>query len=371
MKKYIILIMTIAVFLLSGCMIETRDFFELDESQRQAIIDEIKEKIEKEAPMVIHPDLAEVENLIVHVVETNEKAIVGISNIVRNNLSYDVKSTGSGFIYDYEAKGDHYRYYVITNAHVVEDADRLEIVLYDGTTIQASTIFESRIYVLDVETDIAVISFEYDEPLKVVEFTDSDNIRKGQFAIAVGNPLGYDYFGSVTFGVVSGLAREVRHGYFQTPVIQHDAAISPGNSGGPLFDINGRVIGVNNMKVVRENVSGIGFAIPSNTARQIAKTLREEGEVLRAAIGIYYIPNKVVEGGGIEVEDIILGGAAQLAGIRKGDVIIRFDDKEIQTSKDLAEALAESKPGQTVTVVVRRGGQELSFNVTLQQKTYE
>lgn len=368
MKRYIILFLTLMLFVLGGCTIETKEFYQLDEEQRAQIIAELKEELAEQLRIEYQPSLTDVENMIISVVKHNQKAIVGISNIAKSYNQYVVSSTGSGFIYDYNP---HEKiYYVITNAHVVSGASKLEIVLYNGETVSAQPIFGTKLYVMDVETDIAVICFRYDGELKVVEFANSDNLVEGQFVIAIGNPLGYEFFGSVTFGVISGLSRNVQKDYFSTPVIQHDAAISPGNSGGPLFDINGRVVGVNNMKIVQQDVSNMGFAVPSNIALSIAEILREEGEVVRAALGIYYQANQQVEGGGVLVVELVPGGAAEQAGIQIGDIIIRFDEEPIKDWKDLVKALEGKKPDEMVTIVVRRGQKEITFNVKLQKKIY-
>lgn len=378
MKKLIVLF---AIILMSGCTIQTEQSYVIDDATKEELIEQLKEELAEDLRIEYQPSLTDVENLIMAVVQNNERAIIGVSNLSRTSTlppQYQLASTGSGFIYDYDDEG---YYYAITNAHVVEEADKISVVLYNEEQVDAVPIYGTQIYVADAESDIGVIKFKYDkEPLKVVEITDSEAVLKGQLAIAIGNPLGYDYFASVTMGVISGLARGVSIDYnndqvndWTAKLIQHDAAISPGNSGGPLFDINGRVIGVNNMKIVDSDVSNIGFAIPSNTALEIATILREKGRVQRAALGVIIDQLNLPEGvdRGVMIIQVNEGGSVDGSGIQANDVIIEFDGITINNFNDLSYALDNSYVGDNVVIKVNRNGSILSFNVILKEKTYE
>src|SRR5699024_2520255 len=195
--------------------------------------------------------------------------------------------TGSGIIY----KQENDKAYIVTNNHVIEDAQEIEIELANEEVVEA------KLLGADSLTDLAVLEIDDEHIEAVAEFSDSDELEVGETVVAIGNPLGSEFAGSVTKGIISGLKRSVevdttcdKQADWVTEVLQTDAAINPGNSGGALVDTNGKVIGINSMKVAQQAVEGIGLAIPSNTAQPIMKDLEEKGEVKRPTLGIATAP---------------------------------------------------------------------------------
>lgn len=211
-------------------------------------------------------DLTELSNKVLKVVNDNKESVIGVSNYQYVN-SYTGKqlveaSVGTGFIF--EKVNDEY--YAITNHHVVEDNYKLKVYFgYDDIYIDCELVNSNS------NLDLAVIKFKSDKDFKLIEFSSEEEIHQGDFAIAIGNANGYEYFGSVTFGIISYVNRTLAKE--DATFIQHDVAINPGNSGGPLFDINGKVIGVNTMKIVDSNVDNMGFSISITTLLQYLDTL--------------------------------------------------------------------------------------------------
>ena len=209
----------------------------------------------------------------------------------------------------------------------------------------------------DATTDLAVIRFESDEDFSVISFGNSYDVVVGQYVFAIGNPLGFEYYGTVTSGIISGEARYMQDGDFDATLLQHDAPISPGNSGGALVNLNGELIGINNKKVVLEDVSNIGFAIPVNTVKRIVEDLEDDGIVTRPYLGISTIA-QINECGldyGVCV-NVSEGGAAEAAGLVDGDIIIGYkndgevDFLEINNFNDLREAILNSSVGETIVI---------------------
>jgi len=287
------------------------------------------------------------------------------------------KGQGSGFIIDP-------RGYILTNHHVVGDATRLEVTLADRRKLQAKLVGR------DPETDLAVIQVDSKEDLPAADLGDSDSLRVGQRAIAIGNPFGLEH--TVTVGVISALNRQIRTSEQISlfDLIQTDAAINPGNSGGPLIDSRGEVIGINTaIFTTSGGAQGIGFAIPINLARDVAVQLIQTGRVVRPFLGIYgAVPLdtelaralKLKINSGLIVQRVIKGSPADMAGIRGGqqpiivgnwrlylggDVIVSFDGKKIVTLQDLTAAIRRHKPGDTVLVEVVRDEQHLKLNIIL------
>jgi serine protease Do len=267
---------------------------------------------------------------------------------------------GSGFIYDKDGL-------IITNAHVVRGAKTVNVKLQDGRTFK-----DAKVLGIDTRSDIAVVKIEGTN-LPTVTLGDSSKLNVGDWAIAVGNPYGLS--NTLTVGVVSALAREVPMDV-RTPgdYIQTDASINPGNSGGPLLDIYGRVIGVNNSiwSPTGSNV-GIGFAIPVNTAKQVADTLVKEGRVRRAYLGVgigEVGPNASAFGlpagtTGLVVSSVESNSPAAKAGLQPGDVIQKINGEAVVRPADLQRIVSNSPIGKTVTLSVLRGGQTLTISPTL------
>ena len=269
-----------------------------------------------------------------------------------------VSSLGSGFIIDPAG-------YVVTNNHVIADADEVNVILNDGTTLKATIVGR------DTKTDLALLKVTTDHPLKAVKFGDSDKLRLGEWVIAIGNP--FSLGGTVTAGIVSARHRDINSGPYDN-YIQTDAAINRGNSGGPLFNLDGKVIGVNTAIISPSGGSiGIGFAIPSKTVVPVIEQLREYHEVRRGWLGvrIQQVTDEVAESlnmkpaRGALVAGVEDKGPAKPAGIQPGDVIVKFDGKDVKEMRDLPRIVADTPVGKDVQVVVIRNGQEETKTVKL------
>src|SRR6202043_2810002 len=271
---------------------------------------------------------------------------------------HKTNSLGSGFIVDTAG-------IVVTNNHVIADADEINVIMNDGTKIKAELVG------VDKKTDLAVLKFKPVKPLVAVKFGDSDKLRLGEWVIAIGNP--FSLGGTVTAGIVSARNRDINSGPYDS-YIQTDAAINRGNSGGPLFNLDGEVIGVNTLIISPSGGSiGIGFAVPSKTVAGVVDQLRQFGELRRGWLGvrIQTVTDEIAESLNIKpargaliagVED---KGPAKPAGIEPGDVVITFDGKEIKEPKDLSRVVADTAVGKEVDVVIIRKGQEETHKVTL------
>src|SRR4051794_17000947 len=267
-------------------------------------------------------------------------------------------SLGSGFIID--AAG-----VVVTNNHVIADADEINVIMNDGTKIKAELVG------VDKKTDLAVLKFKPVKPLVAVKFGDSDKLRLGEWVIAIGNP--FSLGGTVTAGIVSARNRDINSGPYDS-YIQTDAAINRGNSGGPLFNLDGEVIGVNTLIISPSGGSiGIGFAVPSKTVVGVVDSLRQFGELRRGWLGvrIQQVTDEIAESLGIKpargalVAGVEEKGPAKPAGIEPGDVVIKFDGKDIKEPKDLSRVVADTAVGKAVDVVIIRKGEEQTRQVTL------
>src|SRR5437868_10152061 len=267
-------------------------------------------------------------------------------------------SLGSGFIID--ASG-----VVVTNNHVIADADEINVIMNDGTKIKAELVG------VDKKTDIAVMKFKPLKPLIAVKFGDSDKLRLGEWVIAIGNP--FSLGGSVTAGIVSARNRDISQGPYDN-YIQTDASINRGNSGGPLFNLDGEVVGVNTLIISPTGGSiGLGFAVPSKTVAGVVDQLRQFGELRRGWLGvrIQQVTDEIAESLNIKpargalVAGIDDKGPAKPAGIEPGDVIVTFDGKDIKEMRDLPRIVADTPVGKDVAVTVIRKGQEVVKTVKL------
>jgi S1-C subfamily serine protease len=278
----------------------------------------------------------------------------------------DPKATGSGFIISDQG-------YIVTNEHVVDGAQRLEVILADGRTVKAELVGA------DIFADLAVVRIDSGAASAVV-FGDSDSLRPGESVIAIGSPLG-DFKNTVTVGVVSGVGRSVGSGlgYEQENLIQTDAAINPGNSGGPLVNLSGEVVGVNTLVVRTSSLSGapaegLGFAVPSNTARRIVEEIISSGRVSRPYLGVTWEEiteqASVQQGGtsGVLITEVVEGGPADQAGLRQGDVITALDGMPIDEENPFINQLISRQPGQVVTVDIARDGRQLQLSITLGER---
>jgi serine protease Do len=271
---------------------------------------------------------------------------------------HKTNSLGSGFIVDTSG-------IVVTNNHVIADADEINVIMNDGTKIKAELVG------VDKKTDLAVLKFKPPRPLVAVKFGDSDKMRLGEWVIAIGNP--FSLGGTVTAGIVSARNRDIASGPYDN-YIQTDAAINRGNSGGPLFNLDGEVIGVNTLIISPTGGSiGIGFAVPSKTVASVVEQLRQFGELRRGWLGvrIQQVTDEIAESLNIKPARgaLIAGvddkGPAKPAGIEPGDVVVKFDGKDVKEPKDLSRVVADTAVGKEVDVVVIRKGQEEIKKVTL------
>ena len=220
--------------------------------------------------------------------------------------------------------------------------------------------------------DLAVVKIDEDN-LPVAKFGDSDSLLVGEPAIAIGNPLGLEFRGSVTAGVISALNRSIEVGERKFNLIQTDAAINPGNSGGALVNADGEVVGINSAKVAVSGVEGIGFAIPVNTAKPILDELVEKGRIARPYLGASLMDKDIAARygfeidlhGGIFIVKVVQGSPADEAGIRAGDIILSFNGNKVSTAVDLRTKLSECRVGDTVEVTIMRNGAAESRQVTL------
>jgi serine protease Do len=253
----------------------------------------------------------------------------------------------------------------VTNNHVIADADEINVIMNDGTKIKA------EIVGIDKKTDLAVLKFAPPRQLVAVKFGDSDKLRLGDWVVAIGNP--FSLGGTVTAGIVSAKNRDISSGPYDS-YIQTDAAINRGNSGGPLFNLDGEVIGVNTLIISPSGGSiGIGFAVPSKTVAGVVDQLRQFGELRRGWLGvrIQQVTDEIAESLSIKpargalVAGVDDKGPAKPAGIEPGDVVVKFDGKDIKDPKDLSRVVADTAVGKEVDVVVIRKGQEETKKVTL------
>ena len=269
-----------------------------------------------------------------------------------------IQSLGSGFVID--ATG-----YIVTNNHVIDGADEITANFNDGSKLKAKLIGR------DKKTDLALLKVEPPKPLKAVKFGDSDKARVGDGVMAIGNPFGFG--GSVTVGIVSARNRDINAGPYDN-FIQTDAAINKGNSGGPLFDMYGDVIGINTAIVSPSGGSiGIGFSVPSKTASAVVEQLRQFGETRRGWLGVRIqgVSDDIAESLGLKepkgalVAGLTDKGPADKAGIQAGDVIVKFDGREVPNVRELPRMVADTPISKTVPVTVLRKGKEITLDVQL------
>ncbi len=267
-------------------------------------------------------------------------------------------SLGSGFIIDPAG-------YIVTNNHVIDGADEISVTLTDNTTLKAKLVGK------DERVDLALLKVDTDHPLKAVEFGDSDSARVGDWVLAIGNPFGLG--GSVTAGIVSARGRDIRQGPYDD-FIQTDAAINRGNSGGPLFNMDGKVIGINTAIYSPSGGSvGIGFSVPSNLARPVVMQLRQYGHARRGWLGvrIQQVTPDIAESLGLKtpagamVAGVNDGGPADKAGIRNGDVILKFNGQDVKEMRTLPRIVAETDIGKGVPVELWRDGKNVTVTASV------
>jgi serine protease Do len=255
--------------------------------------------------------------------------------------------------------------YILTNYHVVQGAQQVKVKLSNGKEVNAKVVNYDQNY------DVAVVKITDNVQVPaVVELGDSDNLQVGESVVAIGNPLGTDFFGSVTTGIVSALNRKIDGDANNSSYIQTDAAINSGNSGGPLINSRGQVIGINTAKIKESGVEGLGFAIPINAVKNKIPDLSKpilmvgiQGVAINDALSKQY--NLPI---GIYVQDITSFAPAEKAGLKRGDVIIKFDGKKVSTFEDLDAIKNQHKSGDEVQVTVNRDGSEQTLTLKLSEQ---
>jgi len=351
--------------------------FEIETPTSETVTEEVK----LDLPISYTSD--EVQNITVY--ENCNEAVVNINTKV---VAYDwfldpyVQDGGSGSGSIIDKRG-----YILTNVHVIQGASKIYVSLFDGTQYEATVVGQ------DLDSDLAVIKF--DPPagvtLKTIAFGDSTKLRVGQKVIAIGNPFGMER--TMTTGIVSGLGRPIQNSNNRIirNMIQTDSAINPGNSGGPLLDTNGRMIGINTMIMSNSgSSSGVGFAVPSETAVRVVADLIKYGAVQRGSLAVTLVQNsaRIAQYAGLDISTGMLvsqvekGGNAEAAGIKGGtesvyygssrkviylggDIITKIDNVTISTLADYYSALESKKPGDVVEIVVRRNKKDVTVKVTL------
>lgn len=328
----------------------------------------------------------DVTSAVTDAVDKASDAVVGITNIQETNFwgqgsnaedSSAEAGTGSGVVYK-KADG---KAYIVTNNHVIEGANELEVTLSDGTKLPA------KLKGSDPWTDLAVIVVNSDKIKTIAEFGKSGKLKPGEPVIAIGNPLGLQFSGSITQGIISGLERTIEVDInedgqvdWNAEVIQTDAAINPGNSGGALVNMSGQVIGINSMKIAESAVEGIGLSIPIDSVIPIINDIEEFGEVKRAFLGVnlasveeiskYHqqntlkLPKKVTAG--VAITGVQSNSPASKAGLKEFDVIVGMDNEEIHDVVELRKYLYNDKKiGDKVKIIYYRDGKKESTEVTL------
>lgn len=311
------------------------------------------------------PITAGTESPVIEIAEKVGPTVVGISNRVNIDASFFhrnvEKGSGSGVIYSTDG-------YIVTNNHVIKGTENIIVTLTNGKKLPG------KIVGSDERTDLAVIKVN-EKGLKAANFGDSDKVRVGELAVAIGNPLGEQFASTVTAGVISALNRTVDVEEQRFRLLQTDAAISPGNSGGALVNSRGQVIGINSVKIVDVDVEGLNFAIPANIVKPIVDSIIKNGRVIRPWLGILggdvnpavVQQFKLSTDKGVFISEVPADGPAAKAGIQKGDVIVSFDGEALKDFGDLRARIDKHKIGDKIEVVIIRGKEEKKFTVTLEQ----
>jgi|GEM_PF-734114 len=302
-------------------------------------------------------------------IDSVRDAIVGVINL-GSSFSSDA-SQGSGIVY----KVENGNTYIVTNEHVIAGGDFVEVVFNNDDNDR----FEVEVIGSDVFTDLAVLRINGYEANIVAEFGNTEELRIGQTVLAIGNPLGLDFAGSVTSGIVSGHDRTVRTSeQWEMTVLQTDTAINPGNSGGALINLDGEVVGINSMKIRSSEVEGMSFSIPTYIALPIIADLETHGEVLRPTLGVMTynmsgMPDRFKEllnipleqKDGVYVEEVEARSLAQQMGIQAGDVIVALNGVEVEDTVAFRKELFNYREGDAITVTLLRGGETLELTGTV------
>ena len=353
--------------MLTSCTVRVRQFLFFTASILLFVIFETQhaEAFSPESPGIRM--LEEIQTVITELAEETKHSVVNLFPITGGGRSREApgermpnaSGSGSGVIVDEDG-------HIVTNNHVVGDATEIEVRLSDKTKLIAHVVGK------DPDTDLALLKVSTGKPLTRARFGDSTGVKVGQWVLAVGNPFGLDQ--TVTLGVVSGIGRENINLSRYENFIQTDASINPGNSGGPLFNLRGEVIGINT--AIINFAQGIGFAIPSNMAKQVIEQLLAKGKVVRGWLGVGIQPLTpelakkfgVTEGGGVLVNEVFERDPAALAGIQPGDVIVRINGVVVDSPNKLSRLIGTLAPGVTSQIEVVRDLKHLVLNIPLTER---
>lgn len=312
---------------------------------------------------------------VVDIAKSVNPSVVGVLSTQKSSRGtgsgsdeiFDSQYFGSGFVVSEDG-------HIVTNYHVIEGGTVFSVILPGGETVDAELVGS------DPSIDIAVLKVSGDQDLPVAQIGDSSTVEVGEVAVAIGNPLGIEFSGTVTSGIISATQRSMLVGESYINMLQTDAAINPGNSGGPLVNSSGQVIGINTQKASVAGVDefgqtisaeGIGFAIPINEAKPIIEQIINGTEIVRPGIGVscYEIDDELAAANqvprGIYVDEVNVLGSAYSAGIRAGDIITKIDNKAIVDMNDFTERLRANDVGDKISVTIWRDGSETTITVTL------
>jgi serine protease Do len=306
------------------------------------------------------------ENVLVNAVERAGRSVVNIASVrmMHDQLFrvFPVEGVGSGVIIDEQG-------HILTNNHVIDDAERLKVTLADGRVLRGKVVGS------DETTDLAVIKVESDEPLPQAQLGDSASLKAGQIVLAIGNPFGLTGGPAATAGIVSSLKRSIQARTGVLELIQTDAAINPGNSGGPLVNTKGEVVAINTANM--PYAQGIGFAVPINTAKEILEELVEKGRVSRPWIGVasVKVTPQLARHFGLppRSEGTLVAGVepyspADDAGLRRGDIIEEIDGSKVEDPSQVAAYVRKKKPDERLSVTVNRYGRQFQVGVQVDER---
>ena len=314
-------------------------------------------------PIVVNDD-GKSQNIYQAVAEKATPSVVGITttSVDTSNMfaiPTETQGVGTGIIVDSNG-------YILTNSHVISDgkAKTVSVLFNDGSTV------DGQVYWYDSQLDLAIVKVNK-TGLTAAELGDSDKVQIGDISIAIGNPYGLDLAGTVTQGIISGLDRTIStEETTMTGLIQTDASINAGNSGGPLLNSSGEVIGINTAKA--SEGEGLGFSIPINTAKPIIESIIKNGSYEKVTLGIKgtdastyakYSNQQLSSEDGVYVSEVVSGSAAEKAGVKSGDIITKIDDTDLSVMSDLTKHLYNYTTGDSATLVVNRNGKEVKLNV--------
>ena len=321
---------------------------------------------------VVEREVVTQEDARIEAINKVSPAIVGVVNFARNTT----QGEGSGIVYKKDGKDT----YIVTNQHVVDGGDYFEVVFSNGERSEATLVGS------DIYTDLAVLKVSGIEVEAIAEFGNTEDLKIGQTVIAIGNPLGLDFAGSATSGIVSGTDRVIsvdlngdNYDDWEMTVLQTDTAINPGNSGGALINLDGKVVGINSMKIATSSVEGMSFSIPTYVAMPIINDLETYGEVRRPQLGVYIqemsmIPDRLKEilnipmdqKTGVFIYEVFEGGLAEKMGLKAGDIITAVNGEEVEDTMAFRKKLYSMREGDQLELTIIQDGQTKTLSETIQ-----